>query len=467
MHNALSIERSDLNNIDEPHALGDQYSSDDNPTSLIRVKIATFEKSFVFSNVLLDTGSHFSVVNYRYAQKVGLHLCNLQHGDIKNIMVADSHLVPINCKVRLQLQIGSLTLHEWAYCVPNLSHNIILGLKFMRNHGVNLLNDRGIVKIQGVKIPFVSSKDYLSLAVVNSDTVIPPKSSKAIVIKTNAAKRQIPFQIRSLPQPPTGLVVNTSPNQQNGKLCAISHNNTNYVLKLKRNTPIGYAVRFNRSEVNDASRNDSQADSVVGNSGSGVKADATAAIIQREPIIVDKLPVETNLPSNLKQAPCQACSRQLDNKFCSVQLEGSPDSSPAKTFVAETERSSVPCKEEVDAKATQDAQMYEGRISEPNFSPKRTFEELGLKLENTSLSEMEKRQFKDVVQQYNDVFALDNSELTGCVLGSLKLRPKSVDNKPFRAKIYPQSTVDRLETERQIDDLFRCGFIERSTSKFQ
>ena len=107
----------------------------------------------------------------------------------------------------MQLQIGNLTLHEWVYCVPTLSQNIILGLKFMRNNGVNLLNDRGIVKIQGVKIPFVSSKDYLSLAVMNRDTVIPPKSSKAILIKTNAAKKNVPFEIRSLPQPPSGLVV--------------------------------------------------------------------------------------------------------------------------------------------------------------------------------------------------------------------------------------------------------------------
>ena len=108
----------------------------------------------------------------------------------------------------------------------------------------------------------------------------------------------------------------------------------------------------------------------------------------------------------------------------------------------------------------------EDHTCDKNSSPLRTFEDLGLKLENTTLSEEEKDQFKDIVQQYNDVFALDNSELTGCVLGSLKLRPKNVETKPFRARIYPQSTVDRLETEKQIDDLFRCGFIERSTSNF-
>ena len=136
-----------MNNIDELPVPDERFSSDDNPTSLIRIKIATGENSNVFSNVLLDTGSHFSVINSRYAHKLGLRLQNLQHGDTTYVMMANSQLVPISSKVRMQLQIGNLTLHEWAYCVPTLSQNIILGLKFMRNNGVNILNDRGIVKI--------------------------------------------------------------------------------------------------------------------------------------------------------------------------------------------------------------------------------------------------------------------------------------------------------------------------------
>ena len=77
-----------------------------------------------------------------------------------------------------------------------------------------------------------------------------------------------------------------------------------------------------------------------------------------------------------------------------------------------------------------------------------------------------KSRFRELVKEFDDVFALDNSELSGCVLGSLKLRPKEGEVKPFRAGIYPQSTVDRLETERQIDALLKCDFIERRTSAF-
>jgi hypothetical protein len=114
---------------------------------MIRVKISTGQNSSVFSNVLLDTGSHFSSVSAQYTKKLGLRHEKLQRGDIQQIMVANSQSVAIESKVRLQINVGSLTLYEWAFCVKNLSHNVILGLKFMRNNSVNLLNDRCIAKI--------------------------------------------------------------------------------------------------------------------------------------------------------------------------------------------------------------------------------------------------------------------------------------------------------------------------------
>ena len=133
---------------------------------MIRVKIATGQNSGVFSNVLLDSGSGMSLINATYAQKLGLRQCQLQSGDSTHCIAANSEFVPMRSKVRLQMQIGGLTIHKWVFCVRSLSHNVILGLRFIRDNGVNLLNDSGMVKIHGVKISFVSGSDYLSLAVV-------------------------------------------------------------------------------------------------------------------------------------------------------------------------------------------------------------------------------------------------------------------------------------------------------------
>ena len=151
-------------------------------TSMIRIKISSGQNSPVFSNVLLDTGSHFSLMCTNYAKSLGFRLERLQQGDIRQVIVADSQPVAIDAKVRMKLHIGPLVIYEWAYCVHSLSHNVIVGLKFMLANSVNLLNDRGIVKIRGAKIPFISRKDYLSLAVVKSDVVIPPRSFKMIFL---------------------------------------------------------------------------------------------------------------------------------------------------------------------------------------------------------------------------------------------------------------------------------------------
>jgi hypothetical protein len=113
----------------------------------------------------------------------------------------------------------------------------------MRGNGVNLLNDRGVVKIKGIKIPFVSSRDYLSLAVCKTCVVIPPRSSKLVSFRTNALKKNVPFKIISLPSPTPGLFVETMPKLCNGRVCAVSRNNTPFPIRLSRNTPIGYAVR--------------------------------------------------------------------------------------------------------------------------------------------------------------------------------------------------------------------------------
>ena len=450
---------------------------------MIRVKIVSSENSSVFSNVLLDTGSHFSLVNDQYASRLGLHRVRLGHGDIQQIVVADSKSVAIETKVRLELQIGGLTLYEWAYCVKSLSHNVILGLKFMRSNGVNLLNDRGVVKIHGVKIPFVSSRDYLSLAVTKANVVIPPRSSKVVFFRANALKKNVPFKIVPIPYPTPGLLFEPLPTLRNGKICAVSRNNTVCAIRLNRNTPIGYAVRSTSSDesqkstmpvgVADHSATDLRdRDTVVGvdicsNNGGGRPPVAAAMCAPAEtarlgpvtrPTEIGQLQVDTSLPSNPPSANSQEGAAQCET-FHAVRLEGPLVS----TGFSEVLLTNVDVN---DPASTGLAAAHAVPPDQESQRPSRSFESLGLSLDNFTLSEQEKGQFKGLVEEFNDVFALNNSELSGCVLGSLKLRPIPGEIKPFRARIYPQSTVDRLETERQIDALFKCGFIERSTSVF-
>ena len=300
---------------------------------MIRVKISTGQNSSVFSNVLLDTGSHFSLVSAQYAKKLGLRHEKLQRGDIQQIMVANSQSVAIESKVRLQINVGSLTLYEWAFCVKNLSHNVILGLKFMRNNSVNLLNDRCIAKIRGVKIPFVSGKDYLSLVVVDTPIVIPPRSSKVVFFRANAVKKNVPFKIVSLPCPTPGLVVETLPTLRNGKSCSVSRNNTVCAIRLSRNTPIGYAVRVRAPVTGDtvtSGRTERKVplepdrgdrDTIVGTNVPCEQCDRDRRDKASMLDSVRKLQAETPLPSNPPQAVSPVGVVQRENVRAAV-LEG-------------------------------------------------------------------------------------------------------------------------------------------------
>ena len=80
------------------------------------------------------------------------------------------------------------------------------------------------------------------------------------------------------------------------------------------------------------------------------------------------------------------------------------------------------------------ATSCDGSVDLPS-PPIRTFEQLGLKMEGCELPENDQKRFKNLVTNYNDVFALDNSEVTGCTLGSLHLRTKEPNVKPFRARV--------------------------------
>jgi len=92
-----------------------------------------------------------------------------------------------------------------------------------------------------------------------------------------------------------------------------------------------------------------------------------------------------------------------------------------------------------------------------------TYEELEIKLTNDALSETEKRDFKNLINQYGDVFALSNEELEGTTLGeySINIIPGS---KPVRQAPYNQSAKAREAAETEIKELLRIGFIRPSVS---
>ena len=398
---------------------------------MIRVRVVTGMHSGVFSNVLLDSGSGMSLVSIQFVQKLGLRSQPLQPGDNTHCIAANSEFVPITSKVRLQMQIGGLTVYEWVYCIKNLSHNVILGLRFMRNNRVNLLNDIGMVKIRGVQIPFVSGSDYLSLAVAKFDTVIPPRSTTTLSFKANAVKKGVPFKIVSLPTPFRGLAVEAMPTMNNGNLCAVSRNNSDFPMRLKRNTPFGYAVRVDNvqgsrniptprsfrpvystdAEVSHRSNaipivRDQESSPSVTNI---VRSNVPGGLGHQGPILNPSAPVFR--PADSGHLPVVQHRSSLGDETACKQPFASSVSSRQDSHVAQADSVSGSCTTNVSSGpvapcAASPLQVttsragagadtaFKGSVGlQTGVPPGRTFQQLGLKMDGCELSENDQKRF--------------------------------------------------------------------------
>src|SRR6266568_2508976 len=103
-------------------------------------------------------------------------------------------------------------------------------------------------------------------------------------------------------------------------------------------------------------------------------------------------------------------------------------------------------------------------LGETNIpKPKYTFEDLKIKLENPDLSDEQIEQFKQLINQFGDVFALENSELEGTDVLEYEIQVKA-DTRPVRQTPYHYSEKAREEIRRQLKELLDIKFIRPSVS---
>jgi hypothetical protein len=148
----------------------------------------------------------------------------VEPGDIKTIVIASSSPIALKMKARLQIQVGGITINDWFFVVPDLSHNILVGVNFMRKYRMNLLHDCGMVSIQNVRIPYVPSNRYLSMAILKRQVCIPPRSERNILIKASSGKKQIPSQLAPLVHSIPGVQFQGTLREHSGGLRAVSCN---------------------------------------------------------------------------------------------------------------------------------------------------------------------------------------------------------------------------------------------------
>ncbi len=142
-------------------------------------------------------------------------------------------------------------------------------------------------------------------------------------------------------------------------------------------------------------------------------ADSTISTVKSVeiPTKVGQLQVDPVPPSLPDQAVCNTCSEQLSQNASSMHPDDAID--PISATGCQT-----------DGPEFKSDVFNVDDVGPPKTIPQRSFEDLGLSFEGATIAESEKECLKELVKEFNDIFALQNSELTGCVLGTLKLRPR-------------------------------------------
>jgi len=94
---------------------------------------------------------------------------------------------------------------------------------------------------------------------------------------------------------------------------------------------------------------------------------------------------------------------------------------------------------------------------------KHTFEELKLTLTNPAITPAQKNQFWSLIEEFGDIFALNNAEFPGTDRLEFKINMQQ-NFRPIRQRPYSYSQEARTKIEKQIQELLAVKFIRHSIS---
>jgi len=89
---------------------------------------------------------------------------------------------------------------------------------------------------------------------------------------------------------------------------------------------------------------------------------------------------------------------------------------------------------------------------------KHTYDELKICLTNPAITPEQQLNFRALIDEFGDIFAVNNSELTGTDRLKFTINIQ-LDPRPIRQRAYSYSQEARVEVERQIQEMLAIKFI--------
>ena len=375
-------------------------------------------------------------VSIDFVKKRNIPLLPLDCEDVNKMTCANGQRISVKNKIKLKFSIEGVKMESFFYVIPNLNYQLVLGSPFMHDYDcVHDYNKRTLTLMKGLVTTYMYDKtETVGLALLTKYIRIPPNCEMIVPIKFSAKHSDSvlliePMQEVTYTKKLQGLLVARVLLANTGQRRCRMLNLSNQTIRLRANTVVGSISR-----IDDIVANFSKPDDAM--------PQTYAAANERRD--------ETLTHAN------SAANRRCDETGAHVNsIAGIGRHISTQTNVDECT--------DIRGNDAEINQNVTSSVHDKTYERKYTLEQLGIKIESDSLTEAEKRSFYDLIDRYNHIFALTNADLPVTDRGELKLRlkPGAV---PFRAKPFHQSADARAELERQLQELLRDKWIERSTS---
>ena len=401
-------------------------------TNMIRVTL----NSGYIASCLYDTGSVLNGISAEFVKKRKLTILPLEKKDIKFAKCANKSVARILGKVLLKFTIEKIEIETFFYIIPQLSHEIILGLPFMNDtfceHNVvncTLKLFNGLVTTTVYK-----NTDTLGLALVSKYCRIPANTEAIIPVRfdtllPDTAVMLEPLEDQASKRKIKGLLVARVLVLTRGpKKCRVM-NLGDTDIRLSRNTVIASISRVDELVAN------------LGRDGIDSIEDVDSGI---------ESPVDQHTSSFYNQTHEDHQSHNCPSNF-GFQNFGDQF-------------------QQID-KRRAESNNDEPEPYDPNEpvddrpADKYTIKELGIEITNPEMTDKQKQRFYDLCEKYSDIFALSNADLPATNRGALKLTllPGAV---PVRARPFHQSALATAEIAKQVAELLKNKWIRRSVSNW-
>ena len=354
-------------------------------------------------NILFDSGANCSVIDFQLALSLGATIGPIQPGSVRVLLSADSSQIYVCGETMLTFSVGKFAVAHKFAVVKGLSTRIICGLDFIVKHGVVC--------------------DYAEgEATINFGEVKTP-----FVRKQNfVGIAYLSYDVTVPPHSEEAISVLCNAKVPAGESVLLQVFNT-----IHKHVSIIPTVNSNGNELKVK---------LCNQSGKQVK--------------LKKLKPVCAVVRMLKAAPTGQAMKPRTNEFSnSIPI----DTHPTIDFSIRGAQNTT--MKDQESQLTTD----EVRI---NATPRRTFEDLNIKMGDRITNDAEAKPFRDLMSEYSDCFAMSNTELTGCKLAECKFELKNPDSPPIKCKNFPLSADDRTELEKQVRQMEKDGLIQKSMSPY-